>query len=492
MGFMTSRRTAAHFVSSNGVYVAKNCGQKSFRFQTDSKLQLFNYMARSTMIRVVPVSLQYALVTGMWATIVTIVEEVAAENNETAFTQTLLEPIRALIGNWTFLPTLLVVFKVNSHIQRWLGWLGSAASVSGRINDIALILGSLDGVNSPDVQEREAVRLIQYRFYRYLNLVHCLAYMGLDHRVGASPESLLDELEGMGLLETEEKRQLLKSADTGMHATVLSWLAISWHSQIEFQQALGDNHPNSTNFMQKLMDLRSAIACLRCENDFGDPEVTRGMMYIVTYILLFFVMIGLPLNPGLRIPDHCVQWKALVVSLSYIVMYHGLLVMQDILARSPFDPEGECVNSDFLLCCTEEVMFKVMRAAYAPDDLDPDPQGLRSIYCHPGVQRPLPVVLGTTTCSQSQAISGAAAVDKNYPRLLMSNATRPSSFDKVDPVPDTDTAGEVAETPDIVVQNGQEAQQIAPLSDLQPPGAAWSDTEVLGSCNDSFHDFSRP
>ena len=56
------------------------------------------------------------------------------------------------------------------------------------------------------------------------------------------------------------------------------------------------------------------------------------MMYMVTYILLFFVLVGLPLDPGLRmcaaqdpvvVCHYCVQWKTLVVSLFYIIMYHG-------------------------------------------------------------------------------------------------------------------------------------------------------------------------
>jgi hypothetical protein len=176
-----------------------------------------------------------------------------------------------------------------------------------------------------------------------------------------------------------------------MHATVLTWLAIVWHAQIEFHQDEGDNHPNSTNFMQKLMDLRGQIGAVRLELDYSDPEVTRGMMYMVTYLLLFFVMLGLPLQ--FYVKGQCFQWQCITVSVSEIVMYHGLLVMQDILARSPFDIMGECVNMDYLLCGGEKMIFHMIRAGYDPQDHKAKTNGAHppenvercesSIYAHP-------------------------------------------------------------------------------------------------------------
>merc|ERR1712217_1010318 len=64
----------------------------------------------------------------------------------------------------------------------------------------------------------------------------------------------------------------------------------------------------------------------------------------------------------------CLQWHAMVISLSYILIYHGLLVMQEILAKSPFDPEGECVNIDYLLSGTEAMLYDMLRAGLSQDE----------------------------------------------------------------------------------------------------------------------------
>jgi hypothetical protein len=341
------------------------------------------------MKQVVPVSAQYAMCVGMWATVVVIFEELAEYNQVEGPIKKLETSLTSLIINWRFLPTLLIVFKVNSHISRWVNWLGNAGGIVGRMGDLALIIGSLEDINSPDLKKRDRARKLQFRFYRYLNTAHVLSYFGLDHRIGEDPEALVNELAHLGLIEEEEKIPLLQTVGDGIgHTTVLTWLAIVWHSQIEFHQGEGDNHPNSTNFMQKLMDLRGQIGCVRCELDFSDPEITRGMMYMVTYLLLFFVMLGLPLQ--FYVKEQCFQWQCVLVSVSEILMYHGLLVMQDILARSPFDVMGEVVNMDNLLCEGEEMIFRMIRCGYDPSqgrDASKQPaietRRKSSLYAHP-------------------------------------------------------------------------------------------------------------
>jgi len=377
LGFMTSIRSKENFVNPDGIYIARDCGQTYFRMKTETntKLQLVLYLVTSKMGEVIPRMIQYALLAGLWGTFIHAYEENWALNSLTGLPRyqdaspimKLKTAFSTLVSNFLSVPTFFVIFKANSHINRWLSWVGNAGSISGRLLDLALIVGSLEDVNHTDPKRRDEVRTLQFQFYRYLNLVHILAFFGLDDRVAENPEDLVEELGDIGLLEEEEKYPLLKTASAGMHATALSWLAILWHKEIEFHQGEGDNHPNCTNFMEKLMGLRGSIGCCRVELDYADPEITRAVNYLVVYLMLFFVLIGVPIQfyqANSAFP--ALQWQAMIICMTYMLMFGCLLLMGDMLQHCPFNTGGECVNTDYLLCGTEEMMFYKIRAGYAP------------------------------------------------------------------------------------------------------------------------------
>lgn len=149
---------------------------------------------------------------------------------------------------------------------------------------------------------------------------------------------------------------------------MLTWVSVLWHKHIEAEQVEGDNHPNAANFMEKLMALRTEIANLRSAQDFDrEPDVTNGMLYLVVYALIMMVFAAYPFIFYTEW-THCVQLWSIMSAFLFVFTYLGLLEMQRILARSPFDPEGDCVNVDNLFCSMEETLFHMMRAGYSSSD----------------------------------------------------------------------------------------------------------------------------
>jgi hypothetical protein len=165
---------------------------------------------------------------------------------------------------------------------------------------------------------------------------------------------------------------LIRAERGGFWTTALTWVSLTWHEEIEAYQAEGDNHPNAANFMEKLMALRAAIASLNSAGDWDrEPDVTNGMLYMVTYALLFFVLLTYPIK-FYTAWTGCVQPFGVISSFLFAMTFHGLLQMQLMLARSPYDPEGDCVNMDSLVCGMEEVVYYMIRAGYQDNNEEED------------------------------------------------------------------------------------------------------------------------
>ena len=118
--------------------------------------------------------------------------------------------------------------------------------------------------------------------------------------------------------------------------------------------------------MDKLMEMRGVIASLRCASDYDrEPEVANGMTYAVTYTLFFFVAIAYPTSLYAAAGrDSCLQPWSTFSALLFFLTYDGLLSMQRILQRSPYDRRGDCVNVDKTLCSMEGTIFYMIRCAY--------------------------------------------------------------------------------------------------------------------------------
>jgi len=377
LDFLKYRRSETNFIKMRGWFQAPNEGHQVFRLETGTYLflQLFWYVMRSSMRTTVLRSCQYALLVGTAGTVVHILKINALENNSLRDWSAETEKFVQVVSDFKMLPSLLLVFKVMSHIARWSTWVGHCGSISGRLGDLSLVVGSFEGVNGDidlPLEESlllsERVRRAQFDFYRYLNSIHYLCYYCLDHRIPEDPMECCDGLHQIGLLTEDERDKLVESVRGGLHTTLLTWVSVLWHKEIESYQPDGDNHPNAGNFMEKLMALRTSIGCLRTASDFDrEPDVTNGMLYLVTYALLFFVMCAYPFTFYTKTTG-CFQPFSIGASFLFMFSYHGLVKMQDILGRCPFNIGGDCVNVDTLLVDTEEMIFTMIRAGYADEN----------------------------------------------------------------------------------------------------------------------------
>jgi hypothetical protein len=370
LGFFSMRRDEKAFIGDEAIFLIPERGQSTFRVNFDdsqAQIQLFWYLVYGSMKGAAYKGLQYALAVGAMGTLVHIFEDLAVQNGEhDTWTSELGVQMTRIVSDFSAVPALLIVFRLMSQISHWRMALGYGGSICGRMGDLCLIISSIVGSNDDDVCERERVRKLQYKFYRYLNAIHLLAYQGLDARVPSSASDICDHLRRAGLLTDDEAPRLASTERAGMSYIVLSWVATVWHKEIEQRQAEGDNHPNGPNFMEKLMALRSLIGCLREASNYErEPEVANGMTYAVTYVLFFFVAIAYPASLYTTADSGtCLQpWSCFSAAIFFIT-YDGLLSMQRILERSPYDRTGDCVNVDCQLCGMEEVTFYMIRSAY--------------------------------------------------------------------------------------------------------------------------------
>lgn len=100
------------------------------------------------------------------------------------------------------------------------------------------------------------------------------------------------------------------------------------------------------------MALRTHIACLQNALDYErEPEVANSMTYAVTYALFLIVALGYPASLYTTVDsDTCLQpWSTISATMLFLT-YEGMMKMQRILALSPYDRRGDCVNIDAQLC----------------------------------------------------------------------------------------------------------------------------------------------
>jgi hypothetical protein len=271
-----------------------------------------------------------------------------------------------IMADFIYLPALLIVFKLIAQITHWSTSLNYGGSICGRMGDLCLIIGSIVGSNDANVCERERVRKLQFKFYRYLNAIHLVSYHGLDERLQRQPSEICENLCRAGLLTDGEAAHLVGASQAGLNGILLSWVAALWHTEVEERQDGGEKHPNGHAFMDKLMALRTHIACLRGALDYErEPEVANSMTYAVTYALFLIVALGYPFSFYTAVDSGtCLQpWSTISATMLFLT-YDGMMRMTGILALSPYDRRGDCVNIDAQLCGMEEVTFVMIRSSY--------------------------------------------------------------------------------------------------------------------------------
>merc|ERR1711972_252638 len=112
------------------------------------------------------------------------------------------------------------------------------------------------------------------------------------------------------------------------------------------------------------MALRSAIGSIRSHGDYDrEPDVANFMLHLIIYALLLLYMIAYPFK-AYTAWTSCVQVWSMVSAFLFFFTYHGLLTMQSILEKSPYELDGDCVNVDSHLVSSEQSLFQVIRARY--------------------------------------------------------------------------------------------------------------------------------
>merc|ERR1719265_2605592 len=209
---------------------------------------------------------------GVMGSLVHIAKEQAAIWKTESFLEAFVVPFSQVVKDFGMLPAFMLSLSVYANISNWMIWLGYAGSAYGRVCDIALVLGGVDALRNEGP--------VRFRFYRYLNTLHYLCFHSVDPRFGNDPVAICKALAQAGLLTEDEALHLGQA--TEMHSTVLIWLSRLWDEHVAPKLGAGQQ-PKTQNFTDQITALRTYIGSVKAQVDFGPPDITRGMLYAVTY-----------------------------------------------------------------------------------------------------------------------------------------------------------------------------------------------------------------
>ncbi|CAE7531846.1 yciC [Symbiodinium necroappetens] len=368
MGFASFYRDEENFCLGNGESCIPPPAGSCFRQMYTTPMQVLVYIMTSGLMRTAYSALTFAFATGMVGALLAEVRSTIDKNkqvdptlqDEDWYTLFLMnmQTVASIMDDFKFLPTFFITYMIGQDVTRWLKWLQTMFSIQGRLHDLGLVIASsYRKLNDPCVGKQQ--RQMLFKWYRYLNAIHYLAYFKLDPRIGTSPDQVVQDLRTMGLLVDSECYQILM-ASAKLRDTLVSWLGILWHDELErgFVQAV-----DSDVFMRKVCDLRGILASLADMPDMQTSQLVRVMMVVVTNILLSLALVGYP-TKMYEETKQCFQFWPLVASYLYYVCYRGMLHVMFTLDKGPFYGKGDCVNVDALLVSTERFAFHVFRTSF--------------------------------------------------------------------------------------------------------------------------------
>jgi len=362
MTFMGYRRDietfSQHDPCSEGYLVD---APSTFRIEINSKRNLVPYLLSSSINKSLLASAALSVLAGMFGTLLHLYRQNLQINAEVdpdllTWFEGSSVALTETISDFKFLPVFLIGLFVSRETSRWLQWIDAVFMVQAGIHNVCLaVAGAFQCAHDkPEIRKQKVA--IQYKFYRYLNALHYLVYFGLDPRVGTDPATVCRELQTVGLLDEEERATLAKSHPK-MRDTMIAWLTVLWHQQVQMGVASSDLN---TVVMETLMKLRGAAATPLCIDDVRPPTVIKVMLRVVTGVLIFLVLLGYPLNT--HVNRTCLQWWAMLQTYLFTVCYVGMLFVMSSLAHNPLHPHADCINIDVLLCDTEMMTFHALRA----------------------------------------------------------------------------------------------------------------------------------
>jgi hypothetical protein len=261
-----------------------------------------------------------------------------------------------MVTSFQFFPVFLLGFFVNKEASRWVGYVDMSFGVWGRSEDLAMILaGAMSGTNDPaTVAERRA---LLYRFYRYINVVHYLAYLGIDPRVPTDVRDIGEALGKVELLTGTEVLEL-KFAPNKPRQAVLSWISVLWHDLIR-SGAIPASQGGTICFMDKLTALRTATVVYIEKT----PHLITVMLKFVVGISLIFFTLAYPMTTHITASGY-LQPLAMATIFFLSFSYIAPLEILGTLQKTPFVASGENINVDNIMCEVELVCFHAIRASF--------------------------------------------------------------------------------------------------------------------------------
>ena len=353
LGFMSFSRDEENFCQGNGDGCIPPPAFSCFRQYCHTPGEVLVYIMTSGLVRISLSAITFACATGMVGALLAEVRATIEKNKQvdptlqaedwyTLFLSN-LRTVAGIMDDFKFLPTFFLTYMIGQDVSRWLQWLRTMFSVQGRLHDVTLVVASsYRRLNDPATGKAQRQRL--FRWYRYLNAIHYLAYFKLDPRVGGSPEQVVQELRSVGLLTDGEGQQLL-FARAKLRDTLVSWLGTLWHEELECDSVQA---ADTETFMRKMCELRGILASLADMPDMQTPgpqrtaialtppdstltdvchlrsQLMRVMMVVVTNVLLALALVGYPTKMYAE-TKQCFQFWPLVASCLYFICYRGML-----------------------------------------------------------------------------------------------------------------------------------------------------------------------
>jgi len=335
------------------------------------RIDMLRYMVSSKLAQCLRTSLTLSLLAGAWGSFVHILMRhmemnLAANPKGPEHFERFSTNAMLMVTSFQFFPVFLLGFFVNKEASRWVGYVDMSFAVWGRCEDLAMILaGAISGTNDPATMAER--RTLLYRFYRYINVVHYMAYIGLDPRV---PTEVMDVGEALEKVELLTKSELLelRFAPHKPRQAVLSWISVLWHDLVR-SGVVSAPHGDTICFMDKLTALRTATVVYIEKT----PHLITVMLKFVVGISLIFFSLAYPMTTYLSTSGY-LQPLAMATIFCLSFSYVGPLEILDTLQKTPFVASGENINVDNIMCEVELVCFHAMRASFR--EAVPQPMGL--------------------------------------------------------------------------------------------------------------------
>jgi len=264
-----------------------------------------------------------------------------------------------MASSLAFLTMLLVSSYVNATVGRWHRTLGTALTITGRLHDLACLIGN-DLQSDPDMR-------ISFTFYRYLNLIHMFSYRGKTDQF----QFQIDDLVASGLIEGSHERTAMEQARGNEKDAVISWTAKLINECLRTGR-MSESYANDT--MQQLTDLRGVTGGLGAVLGQQEPVSWAALMMLIVHVQMCIFAIGFAgiythrdPNPLIKqgVMEHylCDEPNCFMASFVLVLVFAFLVEICEVL-REPFGHDYDDINAEVLLFSSDKTMFHYLHGGH--------------------------------------------------------------------------------------------------------------------------------